>query len=1157
MCGIIAVVPRSTGRTPPVADLLADVEDALSDALEAEGAVPALRLEQFRRSCEQLTAVDAQLRGFPGLRWMLDDAERLEVLDRRADEFAAWLAKMEDRIDAEAADALADTVEATNEALVRLKDGLWSIRQDRVAAARAVAALAGPNRGRAALQGFASIQTALSALDRLEVRGRDSAGVHVLVKGHSLDLDDADIATMLARRGSDPLFRSGSVRASEGCLSFVYKAASEVGELGDNVRALRAAISGDALLHRALEADAATCVVLAHTRWASVGMINQANAHPLNQEEDGGAVLPYVVAALNGDVDNHLELVKRHGLRIPGEITTDAKVIPVLVGHRLASGTRLDEAFRVTVSEFDGSVAIAAAAADDPDELLLALRGSGQALYIGLAEDAYIVASEPYGLVAESGRYLRMDGEAADDPNDPAAAKGQVVVLNRRRAGTLDGIRRFSYRGIELPLREDELLRAEITTRDIDRGAHPHFLLKEVSEAPASLRKTLRGRIREAGGRLTVALGAETLPPGLRQRLADGGIRRILVIGQGTAAVAGMSVAAAIGDALPRGGLPVVALPATELSGFGLADDMSDTLAVAISQSGTTTDTNRTVDLLRGRGAWVVSIVNRRNSDLTHKSDGVLFTSDGRDVEMSVASTKAFYAQVAAGVLLACALAEATGQADAERQHELLGALRDLPNAMERLLVVRPLIRELAREHAPTRRHWAVVGNGSNRIAAAEIRIKLSELCYKSIACDTTEDKKHIDLSSEPLTLVCAAGLTGSVADDTAKEVAIFRAHKGAPIVIASEGEHRFDAASGVIPVPPTDPAFAYVLSTMAGHLFGYEAALAIDAQALPLRQARAAVEQVAGSTRTAQELLDRLGPELRDDAAAFRRALRDGRYDGAMEARTAARLVSVLRYVDGSSPLEPYEREQGKLATPSGVIDDLTAALTAGIDELTRPVDAIKHQAKTVTVGISRSDESLLTVALVRHVLQAGAPPERFGYAVLRSLAALDPAVAEVTGFTRYRVAGEPTSEQATVAVLSKGGIAGQLGSRTEQDPRLRGTKQLTAVKRQVMAARGRSDGRTVIIVPEVSGDRATGLTLLHVRYHHRLPAADMLRVLEGYKGRLALLKSAVTETEPTFDEARLEELPVDRLVNDPVDVLADLWHSPGASPGERAGRP
>src|SRR6202030_2775177 len=135
--------------------------------------------------------------------------------------------------------------------------------------------------------------------------------------------------------------------------------------------------------------------------------------------------------------------------------------------------------------------------------------------------------------------------------------------------------------------------------------------------------------------------------------------------------------------------LLVDAVHATELSGFGLREDMRDTLVVAISQSGTTTDTNRTVDLARERGATVVAIVNRRNSDLVDKSDGVLYTSDGRDVEMSVASTKAFYAQVAAGFLLAVALVDELGCADPHRVHELLGALRELPDAMVTVLAQR------------------------------------------------------------------------------------------------------------------------------------------------------------------------------------------------------------------------------------------------------------------------------------------------------------------------------------------------------------------------------------------------------------------------------------------------------------------------------------
>ena len=102
----------------------------------------------------------------------------------------------------------------------------------------------------------------------------------------------------------------------------------------------------------------------------------------------------------------------------------------------------------------------------------------------------------------------------------------------------------------------------------------------------------------------------------------------------------------------------------------------------------------------------------------------------------------------------------------------------------------------IAKALAPQRRYWALVGNGNNRIAAAEVRIKLSELCYKSIACDATEDKKHIDLSSEPMILVCAAGLTGSTADDVAKVVIAYepvsaRQVSHRPVVVACETSRR------------------------------------------------------------------------------------------------------------------------------------------------------------------------------------------------------------------------------------------------------------------------------------------------------------------------------------------------------------------------------
>jgi glutamine---fructose-6-phosphate transaminase (isomerizing) len=1167
MCGIVAVLARpATREIPDATGLQADLKratGALDRGWSALAAGEPGAIATLQEVAGDLEALDAALRGVPGLCCLLSESSLVPdssvppaaspvvaAIAETVREAAQRVEEAEVALDSGLVTVPLDEADAVNAVLLRLKDLTWAIARDRLGMARAVADLAGEaplTAGR--LAALWAIQVGLASLDRLEVRGRDSAGLHVLIQGHDLDLEEPEVRALVDDRRADSLFTSSAVRVAGGCLSLVYKTAAEIGELGDNVAALRASIRNDPLLAKVLEAPGVQVTVVGHTRWASVGIISEPNAHPLNSDRLDVTTAPYVTAALNGDVDNYLELRLSEALELPAEVTTDAKVIPTLISKRLAEGLSPEEAFNQTVARFDGSVAIAASLADTPDQLHLALRGSGQSLFVGLAEDAFVVASEAYGLVEETSSYVRMDGEST---------QGQTVVLEREGAGTFEGMARFRYGGGALGVGPGDVARAEITTRDIDRAGHAHFLLKEIGEAPRSFRKTLRGRVVAADNGWEVRLGPETLPPALIAALAAGTLRRVAVIGQGTAAVAGQAVAAALRHCLSVQGGPgrdaspgveVLAMPATELSGFGLSDDMSDTLVVAVSQSGSTTDTNRTVDLVRGRGAHVIAVVNRRNSDLAAKSHGVLHTSDGRDIEMSVASTKAFYAQVAAGWLLALGLARAAG-APAADEDRLLRALRELPDAMEEVLAVGPKIGEIAAEVAPSRRSWAIVGSGPERVAAAEVRIKLSELCYKAIACDATEDKKHIDLSSEPMILVFAGGLSGPNADDVAKEVAIFKAHKAAPVVVSSAGEGaRFTAALDVIEVPRCEPELAFVLSAMAGHLFGYHAALAIDAQALPLREARAEIERAAagGFDVDGEAVLSSMKPVLSSISGALLAGLRSGRYNGHLDVATALDVTSLMRFATGAAPLDAYQTEMGKVGTPSVVVSDLYDTLSAGIDQLTRPIDAIKHQAKTVTVGISRSEDALLRLRLVKETLSAGPSPDQLGYRAMRTLAALDAAVEEVLGYTRYGIAwgsGHPgTQAGPTIWVVEQGGMARDLVSRTAGDPRLRGTKHRAADEREVTVARGRSDGRTVVMVPETRGTEVTGMTLLHVRFADVLDAKVARQVLGGYRDRLVALADAVTETERSFDESVLGVVPIVELLTVPVYVLAERW--------------
>ncbi len=1205
MCGIVAVISQSDDRPPIAPELLAPVLAQATNELR-EITKPVAQMPLLRSAAEMTRSVDQRLRSLPGVHRLVNDPQTKAAVSSAVTALAEQLARIDALLDAPPSQA-AEAVTETTDLAGRLADSVFAIARDRLRTASAIVALsssaaqsdrkAGALLTSSCVTGLWAIQVALSSLDRLEVRGRDSAGLQVFV---------ADKKSTAEANGTP----------------FVYKVAAEIGELGDNTAALREQISSDQKLHTALNTAGTTVSVLAHTRWASVGIISEPNAHPLDGFEHGAAehttaehnASVHCAAVLNGDVDNYTDLKESNNLQIAPEVTTDAKVIPTLLRRALLTdntnsviaSTQVRSAFSSTVNDLEGSVAIAAHTQAAPRCLMLALRGSGQALYVGANDNAYIVASEPYGLVEEVDHYLRMNGEASADRNNPVGSRGQIILLdpdnltgltnltnrteqNPEALARLQAVDRYSFDNSQLPVAKDEITTAEITTRDIDRGDAPHFFLKEIREAPRSFRTTLRGRIEHYRSNsfnqhARVVLEDSALPANVREALNTGRIKNIVAIGQGTAAIAAAALPffcdhADLHPAFPK----VSAELATELSGFGLTSDMSDTLVVAVSQSGTTTDLNRTVELVRARGALVLAIVNRRNSDLTERADGVLYTSDGRDVEMSVASTKAFYAQVAAIVLLSVAISsefrsagnsDRSGASTLSAAHEefttdLLNALEAMPAAIEEVLASRAEIALIARRHVGFKRHWAVVGNGVNHVAAREIRIKLSELCYHAVAEDFTENKKHIDLSSEPLILVCAAGVPSSVDADIAKEIEIYRAHRSTPVVFASKTS-QFAGEPDVVTVPQVHRALDFVLAAVAGHLFSYEAARVIDSLADPLREMRVAVEAAVGRymapenaatvpTSSTGDLLAGVAEDITAPANRLLSALQAGSYDGHLRVGTALRLTSVLPFVQGVTGLELYQQTLGKVGTPGTVLEDLERVLNTAIDELTRPVDTIKHQAKSVTVGISRSEDSLLASLLVTQVQEAGAPRDRLSYASLQTLAALDPAVKEVVGYTRYRIDGEITADSgalhetaidltrpaATIQVVDRGGVACEITSRTGTDSRLRGTKHRAAFEREVTVGRG-SDGRTVIHVPETKDGRVVGLTLLHCQFASTIRAHQMRAVLRGYRGRYGALVDAVTEALPVFKDDVLGQIDVVDLLTRPVYVLAESWITP-----------
>jgi glucosamine--fructose-6-phosphate aminotransferase (isomerizing) len=1086
-----------------------------------------------------------------------DFARRLSMV---VDSESKYLAEHLGRLDSEDVDILTRRIES-------LKDISWCLSSEIIGNIQKIENLLGDNnetRNIAVVNIFKQINSVLNSIDRLEVRGRDSAGISMMF---ILDVKEYDrfkqaleetnlINRFKERSAQDVLVNSGiNVNQTTGengrrriALAFTYKVAAEVGRLGDNIHYIRRQIRSDRILQKLTTFSHQYYTISGHTRWASVGAISEPNCHPVDNKilGDGTQQRGIIHVCLNGDIDNYLELKKeyeRSGSFIHQNITTDTKIIPLQVEKYIQQGYDVGEAFRLAVNDFEGSHAISMHTDLAPGKLFLAQRGSGQAIFVGISEDHFVPSSEVYGLVEETPYFVKMDGEKEIQGKN-GLVQGQIFILNQESTGGVGGITAMYYDRTPVNLSEKNIKHTEITSRDIDRQDFPHYFLKEISEAPNSIEKTLQNRwkITDIGrNRYGVTLDETIFPKKLEQAFLNEKIRRIFFVGQGTAGVAALACSDIMNYYMDDPSINIGALKASELSGFKLSDkvktnSMADALVIAISQSGTTTDTNRAVEMVKERGAYTMGIVNRRDSDITFKVDGVMYTSSGRDIEMSVASTKAFYSQVVAGAILGLKIAGLKGK----RQHEFISAeikqLLKLPDHMRTILSMHNKIGNSAKKLATTKTYWAAVGSGPNKAAADEIRIKLSELCYKTISSDFIEDKKHIDLSSEPLIIVCAAGTRGTVIGDIVKDTAIFQAHKATPVVIADEGESRFDPyAEDVFHVPLVSEHLAPVLNTLVGHIWGYYAAVAIDEASRFLynynKDIRNTVDDYAKKGSDVYEIV--LEKSFREKIAFFYKEFRKrkaaGGFPTAMGLEMASDLTLLLKYLSGRLPVTDFEIDFGIKGSALNMLNKLFECLAESINCMSRPVDAIRHQAKTVTVGTSRISEKLegiLFEALANYQIRSAQLTNR-NILVLKNLQGI---VADIQGVILYRISGlnllgEPTDET-RISIIKKDGILKPIPSRVETDPILKGTKRIIVQEGNVYTGIGRKDDRSIIVIPIISASPDTpnmieNILLLNISFKEDVPLGLKIKALGGKYERI---KNIVQENSVKWDDQHLE---------------------------------
>jgi len=537
------------------------------------------------------------------------------------------------------------------------------------------------------------------------------------------------------------------------------------------------------LLIEKLEANMPTGKMgIGHTRWATHGKPTYINAHP--HTDCHGKI--FVVH--NGIIENFAELkaeLQAKGHEFTSE--TDTEVVPHLIedyyrGDFLA-------AVRAALKRIHGAYALAMFSTDDP-ELLIGARLNAP-LVVGLGDKEYYIASDITAIIPYTKRVLVLgEGEVA------------AVTPLGAEVSTLDGITVKS-----------KLIQVDWDVSQAQKGGFPHFMLKEIHETPEAVANAMRGRLTDDG----IVSFREFDVDDEKLRAYD----EILLLGMGTSRHAAM-----VGEYLIEdwAGIPARSQDASEFR-YRRPTFGPKTLAVVLTQSGETADTMAGLHQARERGALTVAVTNVFASSAARDADGAIYLHSGP--EIGVASTKTLAAHMVSLSLLALRLATIKGRVSLERRHELVAALRALPDQIRDLVDREQEIAKLA-HHYSRYRNFMYFGRGLSYPVALEGALKLKEISYVHAEGTTGGELKHGPIAlldkDFPVIAICTASATKDKMVSNVHEIVA----RDAPVLaLVTEGDHSLDGvATDVITMPAAEESMGAILNTVMLQLFAYHVAV-------------------------------------------------------------------------------------------------------------------------------------------------------------------------------------------------------------------------------------------------------------------------------------------------------------------------------------------
>lgn len=437
--------------------------------------------------------------------------------------------------------------------------------------------------------------------------------------------------------------------------------------------------------------------IFSHTRWASVGDVSNSNAHPLISIKKNDINL----CLMNGDITNYQEIKKnlikeKKYYYVDSLCENDLQPVPSLFQlnknniNKIANGSYV-------LFNFNSS---------NLNEFYIYKKGS-QGLYYTLDEDNNLhFSSDIYGLINKSDKFKILK-------------KNGIYKINNN---------------FKKSIKTSSFTKTDLLTIDLSLKGKDTFFLKEINDTDTFLKRTLAEYIDFKKRKI---IGFDNLfNTKIRNKLKNKKIKNIIFTGMGSCYTAAVGVSKYLNLKMSECGYnqaKVEATVASEGSGFYLSENMEDTIIIVIAQSGTTIDTNIFAKMARERGAYTLAIVNKKQGDVTYIVDQSFYLGNGRDIEMSVPSTKTYVCHLITGFILSEKIIEIVSK---KRNLKFINSLKNIAYTE----IVQNTLNELTQKIEKINfnvfnfNNWVVVYDQSfTSFSALEFRIKLSECCYKSI----------------------------------------------------------------------------------------------------------------------------------------------------------------------------------------------------------------------------------------------------------------------------------------------------------------------------------------------------------------------------------------------------------------------------------------